>query len=102
MIHQIVADGVMLPRLDRDLDFRADAVGAGDEDGSPGLGRHAKHPAEAAEASASTRRERRLDEPLDARLGVIGGVDVDTGGAIVQRTTIVGHVSSSCSNATSR
>ena len=102
MIHQIVADRVVPASLDGDLDLRSDAVGAGDEHRTFGLGWHAEHAAESTEATTRARREGGLDEALDARLGIVRGVDVDAGATVIERAAAVGHASISCSNATRR
>src|SRR5690349_5353762 len=101
MIDEIVSNGIVSARLDRDLDLRADAVGAGDEHRLPSARRHAKHPAESPEPSARAGGERRLDQSLDARLRIVGGIDVDAGRPVVEGAAALRHAFISCSKATS-
>src|SRR5205085_6952277 len=84
-----------LLHLDRDLDLRADAVGARDEDGLLRVRRGAEHSAEAAELSDDARGEGGFHETLDAPLRFVRRLDVDSRIAVVQA-----HISSS--KATSR
>ena len=79
MVHEIVSDGVVALRFDRDFELRADAVGARDEHRLRHVGRHAKHSAEAAELAARSGGERRQHVRLDAVLRVVGRIDVDAG-----------------------
>ena len=85
MVHEIVANRVVPARLDRDLELRADAIGARHEHRLGDVGRNAKHSAEPAELAARARGERRQHVRFDAVLRVVGRVDVDAGGAIVER-----------------
>ena len=85
MVDQVVADRVVLPRLDRQLELRPHAVRARDEHRLGHVRRHAEHAAEAAELTARSGGERRHDVRLDALLRVVRRVDVDAGRAIVQR-----------------
>ena len=56
-----------------------------DEHGLGHVGRHAEHAAESAELAARAGGERRQHVRLDAVLRLVGRVDVDAGGAIVER-----------------
>ena len=85
VVHEVVADRVVAAGVDRDLELRPDAVGAGDEHRLGHVGRDAEHAAESAELAARARGERRQHVRLDALLRVVGRVDVDAGGAVVER-----------------
>ena len=88
MVDEIVADGVVTVRLDRDAELRAHAVRARDEHRALEVGGDAEHAAEAAERAARTRRERRLDDGADALLDRVGAVDVDAGARVVERPLV--------------
>src|ERR1043166_1809646 len=104
VVHEVMTHGVVPPRLDRDFEFRPDAVGAGDEHRLRHVRGNAKHSTKAAEFTARPRRERRLHVRLDAPLRVVGGIDVHTRRAIIERAALArrGHARRSCSNVTSR
>src|SRR6185369_2689388 len=99
VIHEVVADRVVPPGLDRDLDLRADAVGARNQERLLQVGGNLEQSAKATERAARALGERALDQRLDPVLAVVGGVDVDAGGAVVERRRL-GH-GMVASNATS-
>src|SRR5262249_10287399 len=97
VVHETVSHGVVPPRLDRDLELGADAVGARDEErGLRALG-DAEHAAESAELPPRAGGDRALLRGLDAMLRGVRGVDVHARRAIVEA---LAHAPRPRSNAT--
>jgi hypothetical protein len=78
MVHEIHADGIMSIQGERDLQFRADAIDARDQNrvAHPGKGR-AKQSAEPADLSEDLRAMRFFDERLNLSLQPIPKIDVN-------------------------
>jgi len=84
---EVVADRVVHPGEDRDLDLRAHAVGGGHQDGLA-VAREVgpEHAPERADLGQDLRVERRFRQALDARLGRVRRGDVDAGVPVVHET----------------
>ena len=84
MIDEIGADRVVAARHERDLQLRADAVGARDEHGiAVPVAIEAEQAAERADLGQHAGRERGARERLDPADRLVAGVDVDAGLAVV-------------------
>ena len=78
VIDEVGAHRVVDPGQERDLELRADAVGAGNQDGIGVVRRREpEHAAEGADFRQHARRERGARDVLDAADGVIARFDVD-------------------------
>ena len=79
---QILADGVVLVHLERQLQLGADAIGAGDQHRLAIVLRQFHQRAEAADAAQHLGAQRAFGVGLDALHQGIAGVDIDTGIAV--------------------
>ncbi len=94
--HEIDAHRVVAPRLDRDLELGADAVGGDDEDGIAVARRlQIEERAEAAQSGVGAGPRRRLRQRLQRRDERVARVDVDAGSAIAQGALLIRHEASS-------
>ncbi len=77
MVHEVLADRVVLVEGDGDLQFRADAVHAADEHGAPVLRRvEGEQPAESADGAEHFRATGLADLLFQAGLERVGEMDV--------------------------
>ena len=97
---EIVADGVVAPRFNRDLDLGSHAIRARNEHGLFEIRGNAKHSTEASEPADNAFGKRGLDQLPDAGFCRVRSIDIDSGAPVTKR--VVGHAGSSSSNATSR
>ena len=85
--HQVDADAVEFVEIDREFQLGADAVGAGHQQRLPiTLQRQFEQSAEAANAADTAIPSGGFDRRLDAFHQFIAGIDIDTGGTIIQRS----------------
>src|SRR5262249_18293713 len=77
VVHQIFADGVMAAGHERELEFRADAIGGRDEDGIA-VSVQTKATAEAADIGKDVGVEGGLGHRADGFYGAIGFVDINS------------------------
>ena len=83
--HQIDADGVVPVGADRELEFGADAVGGGHQQGIAEIrALEIEHAAEAADFAVGARPRGRARERLDQIDQPIAGIDIDPGVAVAQ------------------
>src|SRR6202521_4977236 len=100
MVYEVAPDGVVTVGLDRDFDFRPDAVGAGDQYRFLETRRNPEHSAEAAKSAEDARRESGFNQLFYLSLRCVGGVQIYAGASVAKR--IIAHAGSSSSNATKR
>jgi hypothetical protein len=90
--HEVYPDRVMPPGVDREPQFRAHAIGAGDQHRAFVAGRQFHQCAEAADAGEHLAALRAAHQGLDAFDEFIAGVDVDT--RIAVGDAVISHDSS--------
>src|SRR5690606_18217223 len=88
---EVDADAVVRAVLDRELELRADAVGARNEDGLAIAFRHAEQPAEPAQTADDLGAQRALHGGLDSLDERVARVDVDAR-VLVSEARIGRHV----------
>src|SRR2546423_7666038 len=100
MVDEIASDTVVTICLNRDFDFRSDAVSARDQDRFLQAGGNPEHSPEATESTEHTRGESRFYQLFYPILHCVRGVEIDAGASVAKR--IIAHAGSSSSNATRR
>src|SRR5581483_4914738 len=102
VIDEVLPDRIVTARFYGDFNLGADAIDAGDQQARLVARRYAKQAAESAERAADAWGERRLDETLESPLGIIGGVEIDAGGLVVDHEGISVSKATSLRNSPTR